>query len=104
MSLIKTGILRSEIDKEKISLANKGRIFSDIHKAKISIAKMGVNNPVSKKVYVYSNENPFILFKSFNSYTEAGKYFNCSRMTISRYIDTKNLYKKNWILLSIKGD
>jgi len=27
LSLIKTGLLRSEIDKEKISLANKGRIL-----------------------------------------------------------------------------
>jgi hypothetical protein len=36
-----------------------------------------------------------ILFKSFDNYSEAAKYLNCSTRSISRYVDKNKLLKKN---------
>jgi len=41
-----------------------------------------------------------ILYKSFNSYTDAAKIFDCSPRTLSRHLDKNKLYKKKWILSS----
>jgi len=74
MSQIKTGKLRSLETKLKISLTN------------------------SRKVFIFTNEKKRI--KDFNSYSEAAEYLNCSIRTLSRYIDKKKLYKKEFFFSS----
>jgi group I intron endonuclease len=73
--------------------------------------KTGVNNIFSKKVYLYTVgvesdqmistiPGQKILFMTFDSRTEATKYFKCSKNTIRKYIDTNNLYKDKWVITS----
>ena len=50
-----------------------------------------------KKVFVYSFDsapNGVTLYKSFDNYTKATLYFNCSVRTLSNYVDKNKLYKK----------
>jgi len=87
---------KSEETKKKMSLAFLGRKHKPETKALMSIVK-------SKKVYIYIKDsllNEIILFKSFDSCAETAKYFNCSTMTITRYIDSNKFYKKIFILSS----
>jgi len=56
----------------------------------------------TKKVYLYSNDNPLILYKEFDSYTKASEYFGCHRKTIYRYIDSNKLYQNIWMLYSFE--
>jgi group I intron endonuclease len=50
----------------------------------------------SKKVFVYSNDNPSIFFLfEFSSYMYAKDHFKCSRQTIANNIDTNKLFKEN---------
>jgi len=129
MSEAYKGKLNSEETKAKISKAltgenhprgMEGRIHSAETKAKISKALTGKNNPnfgkslstetrekisitLTKKVFVYSFDpisNEMTLYKSFDNSTEATKFFNCSRRTLSNYIDKKKLYKKQWFLFT----
>lgn len=72
MRLAIKGIPLTKAHREKLSLAKRGIVFSESHKQNMS-----------KKVYVYTNENPKILFQLFNSCNETAKYFNCNRKTIS---------------------
>jgi hypothetical protein len=53
---------------------------------------------MSKKLYHAKgvHENPKKLILTFNSVNETANYFNCSRRTISSYIDSDKLYKKEW--------
>jgi group I intron endonuclease len=115
------GKILSEKTKALISEALAGinnpmfnRSHSEETKAKMSEALKGENNPffgknhsaetkalMSTKVLVYSidtisNEKTF--FKSFDNYSEAALYFNCSKRTLSNYVDKNKLYKKQWIL------
>jgi len=96
--------LRGEVEtKVKIRAANSGvnhpnfgRNRSEETKLKMSLAK-------SKKVFVYSFDslsNETTLHKCFNSYTEATKYFDCSKRTLSSYVDKNKLYKNKWIISS----
>jgi group I intron endonuclease len=68
--------------------------------------RTGENHPMfgqihsKKKVYLYSYDNPSVLYKEFNSYTEAGAFFDCHRKTIYRHIDSEKLYLDKWILCS----
>lgn len=89
MRLAIKGIPLTKAHREKLSLAKRGIVFSDTHKQNMS-----------KKVYVYTNENPKILFQLFNSCNETAKYFNCNRKTISNYLDKNKLFKKKWLLFS----
>jgi len=80
---------------------NLGKTHSEESKALMSLAKSGYNNPMTKKVFVYildSDSNALILHKSFFSLTDATKHFNCSRQTISKYLDKNKLYKNQWLL------
>lgn len=61
---------------------------------KIFFALTGSKNPKSKKVFLYSNENPLIFHKEFDTYTAAAKYLNCHSSNIGRNINTNKLYKK----------
>ena len=68
-----------------------------------NINRAGKNNPMSKKVLVYSFDSDTkvtILYKTFDSCTEAAKFFDSSSRVISYYLDKNKLYKKEWILLS----
>jgi hypothetical protein len=68
-----------------------------------SINRAGKNNPMSKKVFVYSFDSKnqeTILYKTFDSCTEAAKFFDSSSRVIFYYLDKNKLYKKEWILLS----
>lgn len=100
------GYKHTEESLELIRIALKGRSFTKIHLEKLSKAKKGVplredhKLKLSKKIYVYTNENPKEVFLNFNSVNETAEYFNCSRRTISSYIDSNKLYKKNFILSS----
>src|SRR5690606_7149738 len=106
LSLAKKGISISDFHKMAISIAMKDRIITESHKAKISEARKGIllseeiKLKMSKKVYIYSNNNPPILLKEFNSCSEAINYLSCSKSTISKYIDTNKIYLNKWKLLS----
>ncbi len=99
--------------KPKMNLANYGQVHSAETKAKMSLSRKGITKTEktralmslakNKKVYVYTMDtvlNERILFKSFNSCAETMKYLNCSKMTITRYIDSNKLYKNKYILSS----
>jgi group I intron endonuclease len=102
------GINHSEITKATMNVNKIGIPLTDAHKAKLSLAKIGI--PISeaarlkrlKPVYLYSSENPTILYKFFNSYSETAKYLNCSNSVITRYINTNKVFIKKWILFSNK--
>lgn len=70
----------------------------------MSEANKGENNPKSKKVFVYSKDNLTELLFEFSTYTEAGKYFNCNRKTISNYIDNDKIYQDKWVISSTRLD
>lgn len=115
MSIAKTGKNNPMFGKNltaetiaKISEANKGRIASAETKAKLSksqksIDRIGINNPASKKVFIFSFEsetNKYILSNSFVTCTEAAKYFKCSVKTISIHLKSGKIFKKKWVLSS----
>jgi group I intron endonuclease len=88
-----------------------GKTHTPETKALISLTLSGENHPfygkthtaeslakMSKRVFVYSNLTPTIISHEFISYSEAAKYFKCSIMSISRYIKSKELFQKQWIL------
>lgn len=90
---------------------NFGKFFSAEIIEKLSEAKIGENNPyynktgenhpASKKIFVYLSHletKGLILYKSFETCTEAAKHFKCSNATISYYLNKKKLFKKHWIL------
>lgn len=59
-------------------------------KALISKAKVGSLNSMSKKLFIYSFDlvsKEYILDKSFDSCTDAAKFFKCSNSTITKYLD-----------------
>lgn len=72
--------------------------------AKMSEAKIGKDNSMSKKVYVYSKESDTIketiIYKSFDTCIDVAKFFNYSTRTITNYLDKNKLYKNQWILTS----
>jgi NUMOD1 domain len=79
-----------------MSKIKKGRFQSKETKLKISLTN-------SNKVFIYNNEaglNKIFLFKSFDNYSEAAKYLNCSTRTLSRYIDKNKLLRKKWFLFT----
>ena len=92
--------------KSLISKGLTGKIKSVETKAKIRKALKGrtlyVNAPkrLCKKVFVYDKDNRITILKEFNSYTEAGKFFNCNVSTISRNIDKNKIFQEKWILTS----
>jgi hypothetical protein len=117
MSEAHLGKIHSEETKAKLSETHRGKIHSEETKALISEALTGINNPMfgkshsketkakmSKRVFVYSSYTPTILEHEFVSYSEAAKHFNCSIMTISRYINSGKLLQKQWILYSSKSE
>jgi len=89
----------------KMSAANKGKTHTPVTKALITEALKGNNNS-SKKIFVYSFDaetKETILYKSFDTCTEATKFFNCSNGTISYYLNKNSgtapkLFKKQYIL------
>lgn len=117
------GHKHSEVSKALRSEAMKGKdhpLFGKTHSAetlaKMREAKMGENNPnfgkthtaetlakFRKKVFVYSLDEALkesILIKSFDSCSDAAKFFNCSTRVISYYIDKNKFYKNKWMLYS----
>jgi group I intron endonuclease len=77
--------------------------LSDDTLAKMSEAKAGKDNPMSKKVHVYSKDSDTketILYKSFDTCIDVAKFFDCSTRTISNYLDKNKLYQNQWILTS----
>ena len=81
---------------------NFGKSLSEETKAKMSIARTGKNNPVSKKVFVYPSSSPTILSHEFISYSEAAKHFNCSIVTISKYLKNGKVFQGEWVMYSSK--
>lgn len=104
------GYKHSEESLELMRSALKGRSFTETHKEKLSTAKKGTTFTkahkanMSKKVYVYTNDNPKTLFKLFNSCNETAKYFNCNRRTIYNYLDKNKIFQKKWFLSSNEID
>jgi len=117
------GHKHSEVSKALRSEAMKGKghpFFGKAHTAdtltKMREAKTGENNhffgkahtpetlaKFHKKVFVYSLDEALkesILIKSFDSCSDAAKFFNCSTRVISYYIDKNKLYKNQWMLYS----
>ncbi|OAQ21992.1 intron endonuclease, partial [Linnemannia elongata AG-77] len=98
------GFKHSKEALSKMSLAKSG-VNNPMHGKtetldKISLALTGDKNYKSKKVFLYSSENPLILYKEFETYTSAAEYINCSSTHIGRIIDKDKLYKNKWILRS----
>jgi len=107
--------LRSEAMKEK-GHPFFGKAHTADTLAKMRKAKTSENNPnfgkihtaetlakFHKKVFVYSLDEALkesILIKSFDSCSDAAKFFNCSTRVISYYIDKNKLYKNQWMLYS----
>lgn len=85
-----------------------GKNHSEKTKALMSLAKSGENHPKFgkyKKVFVYtldSDSKGLILHKSFDNSLEAIKYFNCSRSTLTLYLDKNKLYKKQWFFFTFE--
>jgi group I intron endonuclease len=81
-----------------------GRTHSSETILKMIKARTAEKNPnfgKYKKVFVYSFDsvsNEKTLYKSFDKSLEVALYFNCTRRTISRYLDKNKLFKKQWIL------
>jgi group I intron endonuclease len=101
----------SEEHRLKLSVINKnpgprhrsgsaGQKYKQETLDKISLALTGGKNYKSKKVFLYSSENPLILHKEFETYTLAAEYLNCSSTHIGRIIDRDKLYKNKWTLRS----
>jgi group I intron endonuclease len=90
----------SEEHRLKLSIANKNKKYKQETLDKISLALTGGKNYKSKKVFLYSSENPLILHKEFETYTLAAEYLNCSSTHIGRIIDRDKLYKNKWTLRS----
>lgn len=86
-----------------MNIKKRGVSISEGHKEKIckSLAKLGpINTKSAKKVYLYSHDNPTVLFKEFRTYTEAGLFLGCHRKTLYRNINTNQIYKNKWLLFS----
>jgi hypothetical protein len=47
---------------------------------------------------VYSDNTPKILSYEFTSYSEAAEHFDYNIMTISKYVKSGKIFKKEWIL------
>lgn len=80
MSAVKKGKARSEETKLKIGLTNSKKLY------------IFVNDPLSDSLK--------ILFKSFDNYSDAANYLNCSKRNISRYVDKNKPFNKKWFLFS----
>jgi len=90
------GKLHSKETKIKMSEIKKGKFQSKETKLKISLTN-------SKKVFIYIDDstlNKKILFKFFDNFLEAAKDLNCSKRTLSRYIDKNKIFKKKWFLFT----
>ena len=93
------GKFHSEETILKMSEIKKGKARSAESKLKI-----GLTN--SKKLYIFKKKNDSlsdsrkILFKSFDNYSDAANYLNCSKRNISRYVDKNKTLKKKWFLFS----
>ena len=90
------GKFNSKETKLKMSQIRKGKLQSKETKLKISLTN-------SKKVFLYINDsalNKKILFKSFDNFSEAAEYLNCSKRTLSRYIDKNKILNKKWVLFT----
>jgi group I intron endonuclease len=90
------GKFHSKKTKLKMSEIRKGKLQSKDTKLKISLTN-------SKKVFIYINDstlNKKILFKYFDNFSEAAEYLNCSKRTLSRYIDKNKKLKKKWFLFT----
>ena len=88
------GALMSKI-KEGESNPMFGKLHSAESKAKMKKPRTEETRAkMSKKVFVYSKNlisNEVSLYKSFDNYTEAVKHFNCSKGTITYYIDKNKI-------------
>jgi group I intron endonuclease len=91
------GKFHSEETILKMSAIKKGKARSAETKLKI-----GLTN--SKKLYIFVydslSDSRKILFKSFDNYSDAANYLNCSKRNISRYVDKNKPLKKKWFLFS----
>jgi len=90
----------SEETRKKLSIVNKNKKYKQETLDKISLALTGSNNFQSKKVFLYSSENPLILHKEFETYTSTAEYIGCHSSHIRRIIDKDKLFKNKWILRS----
>jgi group I intron endonuclease len=127
MSEAHKGKTHSDITLAKLSEAKKGNnhpLFGKLHsagtkalmrKAKLGkipplFEKTGENHPASKRIFVSKIDlktKELALFKTFNSCSEATKYFNCSNATITKYTKNGKLYKDQWsfsLSLTTKGE
>lgn len=115
MSKAHKGKTFSEETRILMSEAHKGKIISEKTRALISKVKTGGTHSAETKtkislarnkiIFVYSFDEASkesLLYKSFDSCSDAAKFFNCSIRVISYYLDKNKLYKKQWIFSSIK--
>lgn len=94
----------TEEHKRKISEAIKGKNLGKSHSPetlrKMVLASKGKNN---KKVFVYTKDpvtNKTILYKCFDSCSDAAKELKRANSAISRCLDNGKLLQKKWLLYS----
>lgn len=114
---VKLGRIYSVETKTKISEALKGKTHSAETKAKMSLAKSGEKNPNFGKarsvetkakmsatrgtaIFVYSEDD--LLVNNFPSARQAGQFFNTDSKTILRYVRCGKIFRKKWILSTLK--
>ena len=81
MSIALKGQSRSEETRKKLSIAKKGTHLSEETRKKLSISKKG--RPASNRIKISIGDN------TFDSITEASKYYKMSDRTISYWLKTK---------------
>lgn len=61
-----------------------------------TLAKMSIVRGSS--VYVYSFDKPSTLIYTFSSTRKAAEHFECSYVTIAKYIKNGKLFQEKWVL------
>jgi group I intron endonuclease len=82
---------------ETLALISKNHARPWLGKSVSAETKDKISKSLYKKVFVYSNSSSILVYE-FGSHLEAAKHFNCSSMTISRYVKNDYIFKKQWIL------
>src|SRR5574338_59174 len=94
------GSRHTEKTKTKISGSLIGKISGNNNpmfgKSHSSETKNLMSTIKGSAVFVYTEDG--LLVNTFVSIREAGRYFECNHSTISRYLKSRKIFKKKWIL------
>ena len=98
ISLLKKGLKQSDSTRSKRSNSLKGRIITNEHREKIGKANKG-------KIYTQYNIKVIDIINSlehiFNNVFEVSKFLVCGKMTVYRYMRSKEIFKKQYKIVKI---